>query len=343
MTRPAQTKTGELAHTPGREAARTETIEALDLLSDLHTDTFAAIVRLVAGCVEAPICLFSVVHGDRQYFRARVGTEDTDTPRSVSVCARAIEQDEELFVVDDLSNDPTFSSIDVRMNGKSVRFYAGAVVAAPNGLPVGTICLLDHEPRRLSDAERERLLDARQLMEAALELQADSNRDHLTGLYNRRYFDELLDREWRRAIRYMVPFTLLMIDIDHFGAYNDRYGHPDGDEALRQVARTIRASIRRPSDLCARFGGEEFIVMLPETDPDAARTMADRIRAAVEQLAIDHADSQAGHLTVSIGAGVALDQDHLESGPAGLIEIADEALYEAKDAGRNTTRLKTTH
>lgn len=331
-----------LQQSRNREAARSETIEALDLLSDLQGDTFEAIIKLLAGCVDAPICLFSVVHGDRQYFRARVGARDRETPRSVSVCSVAIEQDEDLFIVEDLSRDQRFAGRDIRIDDRAIRFYAGAVVAAPNGLPVGTICLLDHEPRKLSDDERDRLLDAQQLMEAALELHADSNRDHLTGTYNRRYFDELLEREWRRAIRHMVPFTLLMIDIDHFGRYNDEFGHQLGDEALHKVAQAIRGTIRRPADVCARYGGEEFVVMLPETDPEAAGLMAERVRTAVAALGIEHPSTDPGHITVSVGAAVALDRRHLQPGPSMLIELADRAMYQAKDAGRNAVRIETT-
>jgi len=154
-------------------------------------------------------------------------------------------------------------------------------------------------------------------------------RDSLTGLANRRRLDQVLRQEWARAQRNHMPLALLMVDVDHFKAFNQRHGHAGGDHALREVAKAIEACLRRPADLAARYGGEEFQVVLPETDLAGAQVMAERIRRSVEEL-VPFADDARG-VTVSIGIGLSGTQYDL----ARLLGAADEALYRAKAKGRN--------
>lgn len=187
-------------------------------------------------------------------------------------------------------------------------------------------------------AELEQRVDerTRQLAEVLDEL---TLHDALTGLKNRKFFDEQLQQWWRHAQRWQSPLALLMIDIDHFKAVNDRYGHPAGDAALQQVARLLADSLQRPGDEAVRYGGEEFAVLLPSTDAEGAAQLAERLRATVAGQAFD----LAGHrlpLTVSIGVA------HIDSGdplpPAGLIARADQALYLAKRNGRNRVEYSLT-
>ena len=158
--------------------------------------------------------------------------------------------------------------------------------------------------------------------------------DALTGIANRRQFDATLDREWRNAIRKRRPLSLLMLDVDNFKSYNDTYGHAGGDEVLQRIAATLAATIR-PADLGARFGGEEFAVVLPDTDCQAAVNVAERIREAVVALQILHAGTGYGVVTLSIGLAGTLP--HSADGAATLLATADRALYMAKDVGRNAT------
>jgi two-component system chemotaxis family response regulator WspR len=160
------------------------------------------------------------------------------------------------------------------------------------------------------------------------------NSDGLTGLSNRRHFDEYLEMEWRRALREQSQLSLLLIDVDHFKAYNDTFGHVAGDEALRRVAGTIRESCARSSDLPARYGGEEFAIILPGTSPGGARLLAEKLRLTVQALGIAHEQPDAGAvLTVSVGVAT-LTPGQGES-CLRLIEHADRALYNAKHGGRN--------
>lgn len=155
--------------------------------------------------------------------------------------------------------------------------------------------------------------------------------DSLTGLPNRRRLDQVLRQEWARAQRNRKPLAVLMVDVDHFKAFNQRHGHAGGDHALREVAKTIELCIRRPADLAARYGGEEFQVVLPETDLAGARLLAERIRASVEALAPLGEDNES--VTVSIGIG--LYQPGTQDDLASVLGAADEAAYRAKAKGRN--------
>jgi two-component system chemotaxis family response regulator WspR len=179
------------------------------------------------------------------------------------------------------------------------------------------------------------------LLEKNFQLALLTNVDGLTGLSNRRHFDELLAGRWRQAIRERTPCSMLMIDVDSFKRYNDTYGHLAGDEALKQVADAIRTCCKRPTDLAARFGGEEFIVCFSVSSPYLAQAFAETIRAAVEAAIVPHAGSVTGGVTVSIGVAWA-EPRHGELSLA-LIEAADVALYEAKRSGKNRTMLQERH
>jgi len=161
--------------------------------------------------------------------------------------------------------------------------------------------------------------------------------DSLTGTKNRRIFDEHLARLWPQAVGRSGTVALLLIDIDHFKAYNDTYGHQAGDQALRLVARTLQMFIRQPLDLLARYGGEEFVAVFSDVDFQGAKATADRIRQAIEELAIDHRGSPIGKVTISVG--VAVVEPTSGRNPRGALQLADQALYEAKVRGRNRVEI----
>ena len=161
--------------------------------------------------------------------------------------------------------------------------------------------------------------------------------DALTGVANRRTFDEFLEAEWLRGIRSRSDFSVLLADVDHFKLYNDKYGHVTGDNCLKEIAETIGTVVHRSTDLLARYGGEEFVVVLPDTDGEGAQMIADQIRRAVELRQIVHEGAPQGVVTLSIGC--ATDIPQLELPCTRLIERADDALYLAKSAGRNCVRV----
>lgn len=174
---------------------------------------------------------------------------------------------------------------------------------------------------------------ARELVELNVRLSALSTEDFLTGLPNRRRFDEALNSEWARAKRNEQPLAMIMLDVDHFKQFNDRYGHQAGDDCLRQVGDVLKAGVHRAGDLAARYGGEEFGIVFSAYDLDAAVLVGEKIRAAIEALGIGHPDSPHGVVTASVGVTLIFPDRDLN--PDDLVRAADAALYQAKSAGRN--------
>jgi len=187
------------------------------------------------------------------------------------------------------------------------------------------------------EAARLRVLEQNHLLEEAnARLEDVSRHDALTGIANRRQFDEVLNDEWGRARRQRTPLAVGILDLDHFKEVNDAFGHPEGDEALKRVARALEAATRRPADLVARYGGEEFAFVLTETDLAGALQVAEDMRSRVEALNLRNPAAGAGHLTASIGLVAAVPAEGLSV--ERLIGAADRALYSAKGAGRNRVR-----
>ncbi len=158
--------------------------------------------------------------------------------------------------------------------------------------------------------------------------------DGLTGIFNRRRFDEYIESEWPRAVRGKSPTSLILADIDFFKGYNDNYGHTSGDDCLCAVARALSSSLKRPADLMARYGGEEFACVMPDTEGEGAGGVAYEMRVRVAALGIPHAHSEvASHVTVSLGVATMIPER--DSRASDLINLADECLYKAKNGGRN--------
>lgn len=187
--------------------------------------------------------------------------------------------------------------------------------------------------RRIS-AEASLMAAREDLLQANRRLEVLATQDQLTGLANRRSFDEVLAHECRRAAREGTALSLLLLDLDYFKRFNDAYGHVAGDQCLKAVATALRRSARRPGDLVARYGGEELAVVLPRSDLPGARKVAEQILAQVLALDIPHSASPQGRVTVSIGVA-ALEARHSDEPEQLLVEAADRALYKAKESGRN--------
>jgi len=177
-----------------------------------------------------------------------------------------------------------------------------------------------------------------ELMEANEELQRLSFLDGLTGIANRRYFDEFLEKEWQRVKRNHTSLALIILDVDFFKTYNDTYGHVAGDECLKKVAKILTDSTKRATDLVARYGGEEFTIILPDTDIQGAIKVGETVRVNVEKLGIKHKKSLASH-NITISVGIAVAEARLDISPTEIIAAADQALYQAKQKGRNRIEI----
>jgi len=193
------------------------------------------------------------------------------------------------------------------------------------GLPTGILNII----RDITERKR----SEQQLQEAYNAVEALAITDGLTGLANRRRFDQYLTTEWRRSMREHTPLSLLMLDADFFKSYNDTYGHPRGDSCLRQIAEAAQDIVSRPGDLVARFGGEEFTVILPNTDNAGAMKVGEEICEALRSRKLPHSGNPYGIITISIGCATMVPKFGHHA--VNLIELADKALYDAKHGGRN--------
>lgn len=348
------------AGTTRNELLRQAAVDATGLLDTPDEQAYDDIVQLACLVCAAPVATFTLVDHERQWFKARVGVGVRETPRSDSLCAIAIRTPECLLVVPDVTADRALKMRPKDAEGRPLRFYAGMPLRDWKGHALGTLCVLDHAPRDLSDAQRaglqaltrqvQRLLELRRLARRQRELllqrtdrvqrlehqretwqrrhddlKREASRDPLTGLLNRRALERL--RTDPRAMRRLEAsgYSLVVVDIDHFKQVNDRHGHLLGDQALRIVAEVL-ASCMRHGDLGVRYGGEEFLLVLPGTPLSGAFEVAERIREAVASTTLPFA------LTVSIGVAAGNPQ---RDTPERVFERADQALYRAKAGGRN--------
>lgn len=348
---------------PDDEAARLQALRDFNVLDTPAESAFDDLTLLGSTLCDVPICLVSLIDADRQWFKSKRGLTISETPRDVAFCAHAILNPAEILEVPDATLDPRFESNALVTGDTKFRFYAGAPLVTDEGHALGTLCVFDHVPRRLSEKQsialralarqtvaqlklraayrelRRAFDEARQyqdtleeyqvkLERANAHLKAQTVTDPLTGLYNRLAFTQYLNQAVAHAGRHGEPLSLLFIDIDHFKSLNDTFGHMAGDEALRRVAEIIRDSAR-DADTAARYGGEEFAVILPSTDGSGARILAERLRRKIES-----ASWPQRPVTISVGI-VTRQGDDARCSAHELVADADAALYSAKEAGRN--------
>ena len=225
---------------------------------------------------------------------------------------------------------------------KSAAFSAGAsdyIVKLPDKIEL-IARVRSHSRSYLNRKERDEAFEELRQVKAELEesnsaLQLLSCLDGLTGIANRRRFDEFMIKEWKRSNREQSTISLILIDIDYFKAYNDNYGHQKGDDALKSVAKVLNEGLNRPADLLARYGGEEFVMVLPETTLGGAKKLAERLTKNIHDTHTPHEYSEAAkYVTVSMGVACC-EPDKRYNSVQTLIEAADKALYEAKELGRN--------
>ena len=350
---------------PGNEEQRMRTLADYNILDSLPEQAYDDFAKLASAICGTPIALITLLDDDRQWFKANVGLGVSETPRSQAFCAHAIMDPGDVMTVEDATLDQRFSANPLVTGDPGIRFYAGAPLVAPTGEALGTICVIDREPRSLSEIQREALeilsreiivqlelrrsiatleqavLDQEKYVELLQEYQRDIEKvrmhlesasvtDVLTGVKNRRSFDLTVEEEFMRAQSRRTTLSLLMIDVDRFKTFNDEFGHPAGDEVLRSVAHLLQAELRG-SDSLFRYGGEEFAVVLPETTCKGAFVLAERFRRAVQR-----APWPKRPITISVGVA-AIDPDTVS--PRDLLQSADQALYSAKQTGRNRVTM----
>ncbi|MBR0653102.1 sensor domain-containing diguanylate cyclase [Roseomonas terrae] len=317
------------------EAERLAALRSYDVLDTACEESFDGVAELARRLLNVPTALVTLLDADRQWFKARAGFEATEGPRDTSFCGHAIlEPAGATMVVPDATKDPRFAGNPFVTGETRLRFYAGVPLVNAEGHALGTLCVLDHEPRELSDADNATLralarmvVTTLELRRASLNMRSMATSDSLTALPNRVGFLASLDRAIQRARRDGEVFSLLMLDLDGFKAVNDRFGHAEGDAVLRAVGAQLAATLRR-EDEPSRLGGDEFAAVLWRIDLRDARDIAERVRQAIASRM-----EQAGWaVTASIGTVT------FHTPPASAedaIRRADALMYEAKRAGRD--------
>lgn len=326
------------------EAARLHVLENYEILDSAAEKSYDDIARLAAYVCAAPVALISFYGSGKQWLKSRYDSsyfvnKALALPQPAQLTQRMQHQRGKLLQVTDTVLDDTFATLPQPAGAAKFRFFAAMPIYSPAGDILGALTVLDKRARTLAPEQCQAMETlARQIMEL-LEMRrtliglSDANArlgqqnitDALTGIPNRRAYDQKLTEEFSRAKRTGAPLSLLLIDIDNFKSYNDNFGHPAGDTALQSVARVLMSSLR-PYDFLARYGGEEFVIILPSTDLTDAIVVAERVRNLV-------ASSEFPHRKFTISIGVArLDVD---AGARALVQAADVGLYRAKAAGRN--------
>jgi diguanylate cyclase (GGDEF)-like protein len=320
---------------PANEAERLAELRSLDLLDTPPEARFDLFVELAARLYDVPISLITLLDSSRQWFKAGHGVTATETPREMAFCAYAILRPTEVLVVEDARLDPRFIDNPLVSGPAGMRFYAGAPIVTGAGLAMGTLCIIDSEPRKLDERARSQLGDMARGVGSIIELHRTSamlhraaTRDALTGLANRALFDQRLEQALKQAT-HAEPCVVALLDLDYFKRVNDTHGHAGGDVVLRAVADRL-CTVLRPGDLAARLGGDEFAVLLCGLLPEnAAKLFAQRIVAAFAEPFM--VGGRAEPIRTSVGYAVA-PTHAIDS--AGLLLAADIALYRAKAAGR---------
>lgn len=323
--------------TDANEAARLAALHAYCILDTDAEHSFDRISRAAADICRTPMAVISLVDEQRQWFKSTVGIEIRETPRDVSFCTHAIKQDG-LLIVRDATIDPRFSENPFVADVAGVRFYAGAPLCTPDGHRLGTLCVFDRavRPKGLTGLQSRMLATLAAQVVAELELRRamaklewSAHHDTLTGLPNRRLFQQRLDAALTAANPRPYRVGVALLDLDNFKQVNDVYGHDAGDALLRRVA-TILGEFARPGDTAARLGGDEFILVLPDCGSDAAfmRRMEDLMERLRQPYLFDgyRLDGRA-----SIGMACSPGQGR-DAGT--LLKHADIAMYRAKAAGR---------
>ncbi len=315
------------APVPANEKRRLKAVHDLQILDTSADEAFDRVTRLAAHLFDVPIALVSILDSERQWFKSMVGVSVRETSRRVSFCGHAIEHDG-VFLVPDARVDPRFADNPLVCGTPNIAFYAGVTLKSPDGLPLGTLCVIDRIPREPSQQDIARLEDLAAIVQQNLNLHAAAVTDPLTSLLNRRGLNQHLDRELRRSRRTKQPLSLILGDLDHFKSINDSFGHDVGDQALVQVSELLRTHARRPGDCVARLGGDEFLLLLADCDEKSVDQVCLDIRQGLASQPLQAGEFQL-HLSMSLGAE-SFGQVAQQGSQASMMDVLDKKLYRAK-------------
>ncbi|MDP8568301.1 GGDEF domain-containing protein [Methylophilus aquaticus] len=248
---------------PENEKSRLHALRSLDILDTCSEERFDRLTRIAMRMFNVPVALVSLVDENRQWFKSGMGLSVGETARDISFCGHAILGDDTLVIPDTLA-DVRFSDNPLVTGKPHIRFYAGRPICTMQGFKIGTLCLIDHQPRVFNSQDLQDLNDLAQMVEGELTAIELAAIDELTQLSNRRSFIMLAEKYLSYFTRHHIPATLIFMDLNQFKTINDTYGHDEGDRALQTFAQAMK-KIGRNSDIFARLGGDEFVILLANT------------------------------------------------------------------------------
>ncbi|CAN7363961.1 diguanylate cyclase [Pseudomonas brassicacearum] len=314
---------------PDDEAARLKNLHSLKLLDTAPEERFDRLTRLARRLFDVPIALVSLVDANRQWFKSSAGLDASETSREISFCGHAILQDQILEICD-AEQDERFHDNPLVTDKPGIRFYAGHPLGMEDGSKLGTLCLLDTKPRKLNDEERELLRDLARMAEQEMVAVQMASMDELTLLSNRRGFRMLAQHALNVCDRLSRPATLLFFDLNDFKPINDRYGHAEGDNALKTFADVLRIAFRE-SDVIGRLGGDEFVALLTGSSHVEIAAIMARLQEILDER---NAMLQRGYdIRFSVGQ-IEYDPQRHQSIDL-LLADADAAMYTQKQALRS--------
>lgn len=309
---------------PVNEEPRLQCLKALNILDTPPEERFDRYTRLAKKVMSVPIALVSLVDENRQWFKSRVGLEATETSREISFCGHAILGNDPL-VINDTLNDSRFADNPLVLDEPKIRFYAGVPLVYSDGSALGTLCVIDTQPRELTTEQLELLKNIAALVIRELEVVQLAVLDDLTGIANRRGFRLLTQKSLDICYRQEISASLVFFDLNGFKKINDHFGHAEGDRALVNFASVMKRSFRC-SDVFARLGGDEFVVFLTGTDKEEAQSI---VREFSKELKTCNEQSKRGY-NIEFCSGVVeidLEETHTIDG---LLDMADTIMYENK-------------
>jgi len=314
---------------PEDEKERLETLRTLQLLDTEPEERFDRLTRLAKRIFGVPISLVTLVDGDRQWFKSRQGLDTTETPRNISFCGHAILREDALVVENALEDDRFFDNPLV-VDDPNIRFYAGHPLTVSQGGKMGTLCLLDIEPREFNEENRQLLKDLAAMAEREISALQLASLDELTGVSNRRGFMVLARHSLAICRRLEKPSVVLMFDLDDFKPINDRFGHAEGDRALIAFAAIMR-DVFRESDVSARTGGDEFMAFMGDCDENGAEEILERFEESMNHY--NTTENRGYNLGYSVGCLPVCPDDKYSIEE--LMERADRLMYENKENKRD--------
>ena len=311
-------------NTPHDEQARIETLRSLGILDTSAEERFDRLTRIAKRLFGVSISLVSLIDENRQWFKSCSGLSVSETPRDISFCGHAILGDD-IFIIPDASTDERFADNPLVLNAPYIRFYAGCPLSAPNGHKLGTLCIIDPQPRSFDKEEFEALADLAAMVESELSAVQLATFDELTNISNRRGFMMLARHSLHLCARQKLAASLVFIDLDKFKQINDTFGHAEGDRALRVFAELIKTTCRK-SDTFARLGGDEFTILLIDTSEEHARSVVSKLSQSLDKY---NQESKRGY-DISFSHGIVEFNPERHHTLDAMLAEGDSLMYEIK-------------